>query len=60
MTKSIKREQEVVVITGAHKGQRGKIIEVRKDNRVLIEDVNLKKTLRVHQLKEKHQSIILI
>ena len=41
MTKSIKREQEVVVITGAHKGQRGKIIEVRKDNRVLIEGVNL-------------------
>jgi large subunit ribosomal protein L24 len=41
MAKAIKREQEVVVISGAHKGKRGKVLEVRAPNKILIEGVNL-------------------
>lgn len=41
MAKAIKREQEVVVISGAHKGKRGKVLEVRAPEKVLIEGVNL-------------------
>lgn len=44
MNKKIKRGEEVVVISGANKGQRGKILQVlpRKD-RIVIEGVNLRK-----------------
>ena len=41
MAKSIKREQEVVVIAGSHKGKRGKVLEVMANNRVLVEGVNM-------------------
>jgi len=41
MAQTIKREQEVVVISGAHKGKRGKVLEVRAPERVLVEGVNL-------------------
>jgi large subunit ribosomal protein L24 len=41
MSKAIKREQEVVVITGAHKGKRGKVLQVKAGERVLVEGVNL-------------------
>lgn len=41
MAKVIKREQEVVVISGAHKGKRGKVLEVRAPEKILIEGVNL-------------------
>jgi len=41
MAKAIKREQEVVVISGAHKGKRGKVLEVKTPEKVLIEGVNL-------------------
>lgn len=41
MAKSIKREEEVVVISGSHKGKRGKVLEVKKGNSVLVEGVNL-------------------
>ena len=41
MAQAIKREQEVVVISGAHKGKRGKVLEVRTPEKVLIEGVNL-------------------
>ena len=41
MAKSIKREQEVVVIAGSHKGKRGKVLEVMTNNRVLVEGVNM-------------------
>lgn len=40
----VKRGDEVVVISGAEKGKRGKIIQVlRKKQRVIIEGVNLRK-----------------
>jgi large subunit ribosomal protein L24 len=41
MAKKIKREEEVVVISGAHKGKRGKILSVIGGERVLVEGVNL-------------------
>jgi len=41
MAKSIKREQEVVVIAGSHKGKRGKVLEVMANDRVLVEGVNM-------------------
>jgi len=41
MAQTIKREQEVVVISGAHKGKRGKVLQVQAPNRVLVEGVNL-------------------
>lgn len=41
MSKSIKREQEVVVIAGAHKGKRGKVLSVKTGEKVVVEGVNL-------------------
>lgn len=41
MAQAIKREQEVVVISGAHKGKRGKVLNVNPGQRVLVEGVNL-------------------
>ncbi len=40
MAKAIKREQEVVVISGAHKGKRGKVLEVKAGEKILVEGVN--------------------
>lgn len=41
MAKSIKREEEVVVISGTHKGKRGKVLDVKPGQSVLVEGVNL-------------------
>lgn len=41
MSKAIKREEEVVVISGAHKGKRGKVLAVKAGERILIEGVNM-------------------
>ena len=41
MAKTIKREQEVVVIAGAQKGKRGKVLEVKAPEKILVEGVNL-------------------
>ncbi|CAI8316885.1 MAG: 50S ribosomal protein L24 [Opitutia bacterium UBA7350] len=41
MAKNIKREQEVVVISGAHKGKRGKVLEVKAPEKILVEGINL-------------------
>ncbi|MBC2593312.1 50S ribosomal protein L24 [Ruficoccus amylovorans] len=47
MKYKIKRGDEVVVIAGAHKGQRGKVLEVlREQERVVIEGVNMVKRHR--------------
>lgn len=47
MKYKIKRGDEVVVIAGAHKGQRGKVLEVMRDNeRVVVEGVNMVKRHR--------------
>jgi len=47
----VKRGDEVVVITGAEKGKRGKIIAVlRKKERVIVEGVNI---IKRHQRKSQ-------
>ena len=44
MANKIKKGDEVVVISGDHKGSKGKILEfIRSKNRVLVEGVNLVK-----------------
>ena len=44
MAIKLKKGDEVIVITGDHKGSKGKILEViRTKNRVLIEGINIVK-----------------
>mgnify|MGYP001228774414 CR=1 FL=1 len=44
MAKMIKRGDEVTVISGEHKGRKGKVLEVlRAKNRIIVEGVNLVK-----------------
>ena len=43
MAAKIRRDDEVVVIAGKDKGRRGKVLQVRPDNRVLVSGVNLNK-----------------
>ena len=44
MKYKVKKGTEVVVITGEHKGKKGKILEVlRESQRVVIEGINLRK-----------------
>ena len=47
----VKRDQEVVVISGAEKGNRGKILKIlSRDNRVIIEGVKMiKKHVKKNQ-----------
>lgn len=51
----IKRDSEVVVISGEHKGKRGKVLKVLRDSqKVIIEGVNLhKKCLKKTQENPK-------
>lgn len=39
--RKIKREDEVIVLTGKDKGKRGKVSKVLDDNRVLVSGINL-------------------
>lgn len=44
MAKSLKRGEEVVVITGSEKGKRGKILQlIKSKDRVLVEGVGMRK-----------------
>ncbi len=44
MKYKVKKGTEVVVITGEHKGKKGKVLEVLRDSqRVVIEGINLRK-----------------
>jgi len=53
MAKRIKRGDEVVVISGSHKGERGKVLEVQlAKDRVLVEGVNL---VKKHQRKTQEK-----
>lgn len=44
--RKIKREDEVVVLTGKDKGKRGKVVRVLDDSRVLVSGVNI---IKKHQ-----------
>ena len=39
----IKKSDEVIVITGRDKGQRGEVLEVRKDGRLIVSGINMVK-----------------
>lgn len=39
--RKIKREDDVIVLTGKDKGKRGKVVQVLDDNRVLVAGVNI-------------------
>ncbi|MDJ0878012.1 MAG: 50S ribosomal protein L24 [Halieaceae bacterium] len=41
--KKIKRDDEVIVLTGKDKGKRGKVQQVLDDNRLLVSGVNMMK-----------------
>ncbi|MDR1906629.1 MAG: 50S ribosomal protein L24 [Puniceicoccales bacterium] len=44
MKYKVKKNDEVVVISGSHKGSRGKILEVLRDScRVIVEGIGLRK-----------------
>ena len=59
MNKSIKRGEEVVVISGANKGQRGRILQVLpKKDRVVIEGINLRKKHQKARSAEDQGGII--
>ena len=58
MAKSIKKGTEVVVISGEHKGSRGKILQVQtKQQRALVEGINLRKR---HQKKTQDQEAAIV
>ena len=43
MANKIRKGDEVIVVTGKDKGRRGTVLEVLKDDRVLVEGVNIAK-----------------
>jgi len=55
MATSIKRGEEVVVISGAHKGKRGKVLQILRDrDRVIVEGVAIiKRHTKARSEKEK-------
>ena len=59
MNKNIKRGEEVVVISGANKGQRGRILQViPKKDRVVVEGVNFRKKHQKAKSEEEKGGII--
>ena len=59
MNKKIKRGEEVVVISGANKGQRGKVLQVLpKKDRVVVEGVNFRKKHQKARSAEDEGGII--
>jgi len=55
MATTIKRGEEVVVISGAHKGKRGKVLQIlRERDRVIVEGVAIvKRHTKARSEKEK-------
>lgn len=59
MNKNIKRGEEVVVISGAAKGQRGRILQVLPSKeRVVVEGVNFRKKHQKAKSAEEEGGII--
>lgn len=55
----IKREDNVIVLTGKDKGKTGKVLKVLSDGRVLVEGVNLvKKHVKANPSQEQTGGII--
>ncbi|MBU29149.1 MAG: 50S ribosomal protein L24 [Gammaproteobacteria bacterium] len=59
MAAKIRRDDEVVVIAGKDKGRRGKVLQVRSDNRILVSGVNLiKKHMKPNPTLGKQGGIV--
>jgi ribosomal protein L24, bacterial/organelle len=59
MAAKIRRDDEVVVITGKDKGRRGKVLQIRPDNRVLVSGINLvKKHTKPNPMMGKQGGIV--
>lgn len=59
MNKNIKRGEEIVVISGANKGQRGRILQVLlKKDRVVVEGINFRKKHQKARSAEEEGGII--
>ena len=59
MAAKIRRDDEVVVIAGKDKGRRGKVLQVRPDNRVVVSGVNLiKKHMKPNPTLGKQGGIV--
>jgi len=59
MAAKIRRDDEVVVIAGKDKGRRGKVLQVRPDNRILVSGVNLiKKHMKPNPTLGKQGGIV--
>lgn len=43
MANKIRRDDDVIIITGKDKGKRGKVLKVLTDNKVLVEGINIVK-----------------
>jgi large subunit ribosomal protein L24 len=55
MARKIRRDDEIVVITGKDKGKSGKVVKVlTEDNRVIVEGVNL---VKKHQKANPHMGV---
>lgn len=55
----IRRNDEVVVIAGKDKGKRGKVLDVRDDNRVVVEGINIvKRHTRPNPMKNQQGGIV--
>jgi large subunit ribosomal protein L24 len=49
----LKKEDQVIVVTGSDKGKRGKILHIFKDGRVIVEGINKKiKNIKAEADKE--------
>jgi large subunit ribosomal protein L24 len=55
MARKIRRDDEIVVITGKDKGKSGKVVKVlTEENRVIVEGVNL---VKKHQKANPHMGV---
>jgi large subunit ribosomal protein L24 len=55
----IKKGDNVIVIAGAHKGKKGKVIKsIPSENKVVIEGVNMMKKSRKAQKKSEQSQIL--
>lgn len=55
----IRKNDEVIILTGKDKGRQGKVLSMRKDNRVLVEGINMcKKHTRPNPQKNVQGGII--
>lgn len=59
MASKIKKNDEIIMLAGKNKGQRGRVLRVRDDGRLVIENINLvKKHVRPNPQKGEQGGIL--